>query len=215
MNKIIQIGIADDHKLLRQGLIALLSEYDHLHVMLEASNGKELMKALTKDEPDIIILDIEMPEMDGKEALTLIRAKYPKIKVMMMSMHFNDAYIVEFIQNGACAFLPKNCDIDKILDAVQAVHEVGCYYDSKVSKAMADLLKRKPIVIPQETDAEFTPREVSIIRLICTKRTNLEISEILNLSIRTVEGHRHNISKKANVNNVTDLIEYVTSREII
>jgi DNA-binding NarL/FixJ family response regulator len=215
MNKKIKIGIADDHKLLRQGLISLLSEYDHLHVLLEANNGVELLKALTKHEPDIILLDIEMPEMDGKEALMLIRVKYPTIKVMMMSMHFNDAYIVEFIQNGACAFLPKNCDIDKILDAIQAVHEIGCYYDSKVSKAMADLIKTKTIVIPQETDAEFTPREVNIIKLICSKRTNLEIAEILNLSIRTVEGHRHNISKKANVNNVTDLIEYMTKHHII
>ncbi len=215
MNNKIKIGIADDHKLLRQGLTSLLSEYDHLCVLLEANNGKELLAALTKTEPDIILLDIEMPEMGGREALELIKIRHPHIKVIMISMHFNDAYIVEFIQNGACAFLPKNCDIDKILDAIQAVHEIGCYYDSKVSKAMADLIKRKTIVIPQETDAEFTPREVSIIRLICSKHTNLEIAEILNLSIRTVEGHRHNISKKANVNNVIDLIEYVTSRNII
>lgn len=209
----IKIGIADDHKLLRQGLISLLKEYDHLTVVLEANNGIELLKILKKDKPDIILLDIEMPEMGGKEALGLIRVKYPKIKVIMMSMHFNDAYIVEFIQNGACAFLPKNCDIDKILDAIQTVHELGYYYDSKVSKAMADLLKRK--TAPLAPPIELTNKETIILRMICVKMSNAEIAQDLNLSIRTVEGHRYNIIKKTNTSSLDDLIEFAKKHHFI
>jgi DNA-binding NarL/FixJ family response regulator len=215
MKKIIHIGIADDHKLLRQGIISLLSEYENLNVIVDVSNGKELMEALKKSKPSVILLDIEMPVMNGKEALEKIIAKYPEVKVIMMSMHFNDSYIIEFIQNGARGFLPKNCDIDKIVDAIHAVHEVGYYYDNKVSAAMANMLKTVPKVVNAINDTEFTARELQILKMILHKKTNQEISEDLTLSIRTVEGHRLNISKKSNTNNSDDLISFIKKHRIL
>jgi DNA-binding NarL/FixJ family response regulator len=146
--------------------------------------------------------------MNGKEALEKINAKYPKVKVIIMSQYFNDAYIIEFIRNGACAFLPKNCDIDKIVDAITTVYELGHYYDNKVSAAMAALLKKTPIIENTVLDTTFTKQELKIIKMICNKKSSIDISEELNVSIRTIEGHRHNISKKTNTNNKMDLIEY-------
>jgi DNA-binding NarL/FixJ family response regulator len=147
MKKRIHLGIADDHLVLRQGLISLLKEYEHLNIVLSVNNGKELMEELKKTKPDIILLDIEMPLMNGREALEKITIQYPKIKVIMISQYFTDAYIIEFIKNGACGFLPKNCDIEKIVDAIQLVHENGEYYDNKVSSAMAAVLKKTPNTI--------------------------------------------------------------------
>lgn len=217
MSKKINIGIADDHLVLRQGLVALLKEYDDLHVMIDVSDGKELLEALKHKRPDVIILDIEMPNMNGKVALEKIQLKYPQLKVIMMSMHFNDSYIVEFIKKGACAFLPKNCDIDKIVDAIYAVHENGYYYDDKVSAAMATTLKKlahvDDLVVVHGTD--FTKRELEILKLICRKYSSADIALELNLSQRTIEGHRYNISRKTNITDTAQLIAYALQHKLV
>jgi two-component system response regulator DegU len=215
MNSKIQIGIADDHKLLRQGIISLLSEYDHLKVVIDVNDGEELLEALRKSKPHVILLDIEMPRMNGKEALERILAKYPKIKVIMMSMHFNDAYIIEFIQNGAAGFLPKNCDIEKIVEAIESVKENGYYYDDKVSLAMANLLKCSPAVPSVVCTTDFSVREMQIMKLVYQKRTNTEISDILHISVRTIEGHRLKISKKSMTTSSNDLIEFMNKYRLL
>lgn len=215
MHQQIKIGIADDHVILRQGLIAILKEYPHLDIVLDVNNGQELMLELEKQLPDIILLDIEMPIMNGKDTLELIQLKYPSIKVMMMSMYFNDSYIIEFIKNGACAFLPKNCDIDKLVDAINTVYERGHYYDEKISEVIINVLKQLPPIhklIPKKLD--LTNRELEIIELICSKKTNNEIANQLHLSVRTIEGHRYNISKKTNTTNALELIEYATKNNL-
>lgn len=217
MTKKINIGIADDHIVLRQGLVALLKEYDDLNVLLDVNDGKELLDALKTKKPDVILLDIEMPNMNGKVALEKIQVKYPQLKVIMMSMHFNDGYIVEFIKKGACAFLPKNCDIDKIVDAIYAVHENGFYYDDKVSAAMAATLKKlghvDNLVLVHGT--EFTKRELEILKLICRKYNSAEIAIELNLSQRTIEGHRHNIAKKTNITDTPQLIDFALQHKLV
>jgi len=215
MQQQIKIGIADDHVILRQGLISILKEYPHLDILLDVNNGQELMLELEKQLPDIILLDIEMPIMNGKDALELIQLKYPSIKVMMMSMYFNDSYIIEFIKNGACAFLPKNCDIDKLVDAINTVYERGHYYDEKISEVIINVLKQLPPIhklIPKKLD--LTNRELEIIELICSKKTNNEIANLLHLSVRTIEGHRYNISKKTNTTNTLELIEYAAKNNL-
>jgi DNA-binding NarL/FixJ family response regulator len=215
MTKLIHIGIADDHLVLRQGLISVLKEYENLNVIISASNGKELMDALKTNKPNIILLDIEMPVMNGREALDKIQAKYPKIKVIIMSQYFEDNYIIDFIKNGACAFLPKNCDIDKIVDVINYVHEHGYYYDNKVSAAMAAMLKRTPNENVILVNNIFTKQELRIIKLICSKKSNAEIANELFISVRTVESHRYKISKKTFTKNTIELIDYATLNGIL
>jgi DNA-binding NarL/FixJ family response regulator len=215
MSKTIHIGIVDDHRVLRQGLVLLLKEYENLNVILDAGNGKELLDALRTSSPDIILLDIEMPVMNGKEALDKIREKYPKLKVIIMSMHFNDAYIIEFIKNGACGFISKNSDIEKIVDAIQSVYELGYYYDHKVSAVMADMIKRSPAIDGLIPETELTRREVQIVKMVYHKKSNSDIAKTLNLSVRTIEGHRYNISKKTNTTNTFELIDYVVENKLM
>lgn len=211
----IYIAIADDHAVLREGIIALLKEYDELKVVVSAGNGKELLQALKTNKVDILLLDIEMPEMGGKECLEIIRIKYPRLRTIMMSMHFNDSYIVEFIKNGACGFLPKNTNIEKIIEAIHSVYRKRYYYDSKVSEVLAKALKDNASEPQKWQEHQFTRQELKIIKLICENKTNPQIAEELKLSVRTVEGHRYNISKKTQTNNTIDLIEYVTSNKIL
>lgn len=156
-----------------------------------------------------------MPIMNGKEALEKINIKYPKVKVIIMSQHFNDAYIIEFIRNGACAFLAKNCDIEKIVDAINMVYEQGHYYDNRVSATMASMLKKTPSNDKVVADTEFTKQEIKIIKFVCLKKLNADIADELNVSVRTIESHRYNISKKTNTTNTIDLIEYALNNGIL
>ncbi len=215
MNKIIKIGIAEDHLVLRQGIISLLNDYENIEVIFDVNNGKELLAAIKNNKPDIVLLDIEMPIMDGKESLEKIKLNYPDVKVIIMSMHFEDAFIYEFIKNGACAFLAKQCSIDSLVDAIHNVYIVGHYYDTKVSEAMANMIKKNTTSHTIINDAIFTSREINIIKLICKRKTNKEIAEELELSVRTVEGHRYNISKKTGINNTLDLVDFATKQKIL
>ncbi len=215
MKKPIHIAIVDDHVIVRQGLISLLAEYEEVNILFDANNGKELMDNLKSSKPDIVLLDIAMPVMNGKEALEKMQLKYPKIKVIVMSQYFHDEHIIEFIKAGASAFLPKNCDIDKLLDAINYVFEHGYYYDNKISAVMASLLKKTPIDNKVVADTEFTKQEIKIMKLVCVKKTNAEIADELHVSIRTIESHRYNISKKTNTTKTIDLIEYANKNGIL
>jgi DNA-binding NarL/FixJ family response regulator len=215
MNKIIKLGIAEDHLVLRQGIISLLNDYENIEVIFDVNNGKELLDAIKNNKPDIVILDIEMPTMDGKESLEKIKLNYPDVKVIILSMHFEDAFIYEFIKNGACAFLPKQCSIDSLVGAIHNVYIVGHYYDAKVSEAMANMIKKNTASNTIINDAIFTSREINIIKLICQRKTNKEIAEELELSVRTVEGHRYNISKKTGINNTLDLVDFATKNKLL
>jgi DNA-binding NarL/FixJ family response regulator len=215
MKKPIYIAIVDDHIIMRQGLISLLAEYNEINILFDANNGKELMDNLKSSKPDIVLLDIAMPVMNGKEALEKMQLKYPKIKVIIMTNYFHDEHIIEFVKAGASAFLPKNCDIDKLLDAINYVYEHGHYFDNRVSSILASILKKTPSANKVVADTEFTKQEIKIIKLVCMKRTNAEIADELHVSIRTIESHRYNISKKTNTTNTIDLIEHAVKNGIL
>ena len=215
MKRPIHIGMAEDHLLFRQGVIALLKEYEEINILFDVGNGKELLDILKTSKPDIVLLDIEMPIMNGKEALAKIQEKYPNVKVIMISMHYDDAYITEYIINGAVGFLPKNCDIEKIVDAIYAVYEQGYYFDSKISKSLVVKLMKSNKVNPTITELMLSEREIEVLKLTCLEKTNQEMSEVLFISKRTVEGHRKSILKKTNAKNVVGLVMYAIKHKII
>ncbi len=217
MTKQIQIALVEDHLSYRQGLIALLKDYEDIKVLFHVANGKEAMDHLKDKKPDIILLDIEMPIMGGDEFLDKVVQKYPQIKVIMLSQHFKDFYILEYIKKGANAFLSKNSDIEKIVDAIYKVYESNSYFDNGVSLVMANLIKN---VVPQSQILNYTgeflsERELEILKLLCAGLSNKSITEKLNLSIRTVEGHRFSILHKTDCKSVFELRNYAIRNKII
>lgn len=215
MKQKISIAIAEDHVLFRQGMVSLLNEEEDVSIAFEAGNGQELLDSLKHTIPHVILLDISMPVMEGKEALTKIRETYPEVKVIMLSMYYESSYIAEYLAKGARAFLPKNCDIDKVVDAIRTVHHKGFYFDDEISGLLMDKLIHVEKQHDDNVKLRLTDRETQVLNLICLEKSNKEIAEILHISIRTVEGHRQCIMAKTDTKNVLSLVMFALRNKII
>jgi two-component system response regulator DegU len=210
----VDVAIAEDYLLFRHGIVSFLKEEQKINMLFEADNGKELIEKLQSSRPHIVIMDIRMPVMDGRQALEIIRYRFPEIRVIILSMHYSDPYISEFINAGAAGFLPKNCAPEMLIDAIYTVYDQGYYYDNYVSKVVSDLVKtKKSELLPGHL--RLTPREIDILRLLCAEKTTAEIGDELNISARTVEWHRKNILEKTNTKGVAGLVMYAIRMGII
>ncbi len=209
--KPITLGIAEDHLLIRQGLVTMLNNEDRIHVLFDVSNGKELLDQLEIFHPQILILDLQMPVMGGAEAYAVIKEKYPNIKVIILSMHYNDAYIKQFAMNGVVGFLPKNCDFEKMLDTIYSVYEQGYYFDSVLTEFS---YKNFSITTTSSSD-NLSEREIDIIRLLYNEKNVEEIAGILFIDENTVEWHKSEIFGKTETKTVIGLLKYAISRGII
>ncbi|MGZ3919735.1 MAG: response regulator [Bacteroidia bacterium] len=212
----LKIAVADDQKLFRQGLISLLEEFDELKVNIEVDNGQELLTEMKREEPDVILLDLEMPVMDGIVTTDFIRKKYPEVKIIILTSHDDDSFITHLLEKGANGFLLKDADIDIVVDAIYDVVETGFHFNDRVSKAMVKGLVKNNRVKPTFTnDVQFTSKEIEIIQLICKERTAKEISELLNLSVRTIEGHREIILKKTGARNTAGIVMFAVKNNLV
>lgn len=215
MKSKITLSLADDHEIVRHGILSLLKSQKHIKVMFDVSNGQELMDSLQNETPDIILLDIDMPVMNGRDALTRISTLYPEIKVIMLTQHFNEIMIVEYIANGARAFLPKNCGLDEILNAIQEVFVVGHYYSEAVAKVLCAEVASSFSRERQKAKVRFTSREIEVLELLRQNKTNIEISGLLGIETRTVEGHRSHLMQKTGSKNLAALIMYSLQNNLI
>ncbi len=206
MNKY-NIVIADDHKLFRKGIIALLEDFDFIGEIGEASNGAELLELLSKKEvlPDVILLDLRMPVMDGVEAQQQIRILYPDIKVIILTMEDDEQYILHLISAGVNGYLLKNADPEEMEKAILKVIEKGFYFSENISALVMQNLKKL-----DKSDAyinpDFSERELQVLELICKEYSNSEIADIMNISIRTAEGYRQKLIDKSGAKNIAGLV---------
>ncbi|GAB5425502.1 MAG: response regulator transcription factor [Crocinitomicaceae bacterium] len=208
MNKPIRIALAEDHALFREGLASLLKEEDELLLVFEASNGEELLEGLRKHKVDVVLLDLNMPVLDGKQTLNLMQAKYPQVRPIVLTMFNTENYIIDTIRLGARGFLAKHCSIEKVVDAIYAVYEQGYYFDDEVSKTQLFKLVHDVGIQPSYQSESLSSRESTILELICNEKKNNEIADLLSISVRTVEVHRQNLLKKTNAKNVAGLVIY-------
>lgn len=214
----IRIAIAEDHVLFRQGLIALLKEYKDIQLLFEANNGVEVLEQLKLHRPHILLLDIEMPVMNGDVVLSKIKQKYRSVKVIIVSQHVRDAYMMEFIKKGARAFLSKYSDIEKIVEAIREVHESGFYFETSVTEAMVKFIGNKSAPAPEVIEfpgVKLTERELEVLELICRGQSSSEIAEQLCISIKTVNNHRFNLMKRTNTKNAQALTNYALRYHLV
>jgi two-component system, NarL family, response regulator DegU len=215
MKKEIKLAIVDDQHLFRKGIVSLIREEEGINVVLEASNGKELIDQLETIMPDIVLLDLEMPVMDGIFTTEVLHKKYPEIRVIILTMHNEDEFIIHLIEKGASGFLLKNHDIETVIDAIYAVSHTGFYFNEHISKAMVKGLIQNQKINPTFNRVNFSEREIEIIRLLCKEYTSKEIADEMYVSIRTVEGHKDRIMHKIGARNSIGIVMYAVKNNLI
>ncbi|MCY7310354.1 MAG: response regulator transcription factor [Chitinophagaceae bacterium] len=212
----IKIAIADDYKIFREGLKVGLSAEENFDVILEADNGEELLKALETATPDVILMDLKMPLMDGMEATKAVRKKYPTIKVLVVTMYDDDKFIIHLMENGANGYLLKNTEPDEIKKSIYAVHENGYYFNDLVNKALLKKLVLKNNLKPSfNQNVELTEREMEVLKLICEEKTAAEIAKDIFLSPRSVEGIRQRLIEKIGVRNTAGLVMFAVKNNMV
>lgn len=200
---------------MRKSFIALLKEDKKLEIVGEASNGKELLEILKHTHPDIVLLDIEMPVMNGMEALNVITKRFPEIRVIMLSMYAGTSFMSEMMAKGARSYMVKNCDAETLFEAIHTVYNEGYYFDKSVSEAMLKGLQREKSLNPLLEFIALSEREIEVLKELCEGKTNKEIAETMKISENTIHYHRLNIYKKTKSRNITDLVKYAIKYGLI
>ena len=211
----IKLGIIDDHKIFRNGLKATLEDCEELDLVLEASNGKELVGLLTDKSPDVLLMDIKMPEMDGIQTATYVRQHYKHIKILALSMFNEDKYIVDMMKAGASGYLLKNAEPEEIIEAISTVYHKGFYFNEHLSITLIKQLVVNDHVEQPNNKADLNEREIEVLKLVCQECSNQEIADKIFLSVRTVEGYRARLFEKTNSKNLVGLVIYAIKRGII
>jgi DNA-binding NarL/FixJ family response regulator len=203
--KNISIYIVDDHSLFREGLKLLLSNLDYIDNIFEAENGQQFIDGLAKNHVDIVMLDIEMPVMNGIQAAQQAKQIAPGIKIIALSMYSDENYYLSMIEAGACGFLLKNSNFQEVEKAIIDVYNDKSYISIEI---LNNILKQPQKTSLSNVNEELTEREDEILLLICKGLTNNEIADRLGLSKRTVDKHRENLLMKTQSKNTANLVIY-------
>ncbi|MFN6373898.1 MAG: response regulator [Chitinophagia bacterium] len=216
MTEPIKVAITDDHALFRAGVKTALSAHKNIKMVAEAENGMQLLTILKHIQPDVILLDIQMPIMDGISTLPEIKKLYPDIKVIMLTMHNDHSMISKLMELGANSYLTKNSDSEVIHEAIKTVYEQEYFFNQLTNKALIDGLRTKrQAEASLPVDAKLTDKEISILRMICEEKSTKEIADLVDLSPRTVEAIRDKLKVKTGAKSLAGLVMYAVKSGII
>lgn len=208
-----KIIIVDDHTLFRNGLRILLNNMENYHVIAEAANGKQFLELLNTLTPDLVLMDISMPVMDGIEASAIAHEKFPDIKIITLSMYGEEDYYYKMVNAGVKGFVLKNSDIKEVKTALDIVFEGGSFFSSELLQNLVNSLKSAPK--SKDSHTELSERELEILILICQGFSNQEIGDKLFISKRTVDKHRSNILEKSESKNTAQLVVYAIRNRLV
>jgi len=212
----VRILVADDHTLVRQGYLVLLKAQPDFIVVGEAGDGQEVVKLAGKLSPDVIIMDIGMPILNGMEAARQIKKENPKVKIVFLSMHTDQAYIYQSLLAGASGYLIKQGAAKELIDAIRASIAGNIYLSPLISQQVVEsYLMNQKAAQAVETASPLTTRERQILQMIAEGLTAKEIASQLNISLKTVDAHRSNIMSKLQINNLPGLVKYALQQRII
>ena len=216
MNYKIKVHIADDHKILIDGVIALLNTEDDIEVEGYSLTGRQVVDWSKKNKADVLVLDINMPEMDGIEVLKTFKKRNVNIKTIILSSLSDPKLVREMVLLGASGFVDKSCASDHIIDAVKSVHNGVQYFSDDVKSRLLDLyVTESKVEEPELTHGDLTEREVEVLKQIALEKSSSEIAEYLLVSIKTVETYRRSLYKKLKVKNVVGLAMYAVKNNIV
>jgi hypothetical protein len=214
--EIIKVIIADDHALFRAGVKTTLSMKKDIKMLGEADNGAQLLTLLKVLQPDVILLDIQMPIMDGITTLPEIKELYPDIRVIMLTMHNDHSMISKLMELGANSYLTKNSDAEVIYEAIKTVHEQEYFFNALTNRALIDGLRTKrQVETTLPVDTKLSDKEITILKLMCEEKSTKDIADLVFLSPRTVEAIRDKLKVKTGAKSMAGLVMYAVKAGII
>jgi DNA-binding NarL/FixJ family response regulator len=205
----IRVLLADDHHIVREGIRSSLVDESRITIVGEAANGKITLQKVKELAPDIVLMDLNMPVMGGLEATKLITAQFPKTKVIALTVHDSDEYILEILRSGARGYVLKNTSPEQLVVAIKSVADGHAYFSPLVSKLLLEEFSKK------KTAAEITAREQDVLALMAKGNTNKEIATHLQIGVRTVETHRAQLMKKLKARNAAELSRIALERKLV
>lgn len=213
MNKI-RIFIAEDHTILRQSLVILLSQQAHIQVAGEAADGQEAFRKIIALKPDIAILDISLPQLNGIDLATKLRQEAPEIRIIILTMHKSEDLMTRALRAGVRGYVLKDNALEELIKCIETVYHGNIYLSQSVTQMVVDgFIKNSAGELPKEE--VISTREREILQLLAEGKSNKEISSILKLSVNTVETHRANIMRKLGFKNVVSLVLYAVRNHLI
>ncbi|WP_172564445.1 response regulator [Vibrio navarrensis] len=211
MDRPIRIVIVDDHQVVLDGFIARLEIESEIEVVGTASNGLEALDAVRRHKPDVVLMDISMPIMNGIEATRLIKEEFPESKVLMLTMHDNREYIMKVMQEGAVGYMLKEISAEKMVQAIKTVNQGSTYFCESVTQT----LFTQEIVPAAQRANPLSRREEAVLKLVAQGHSSKKIATLLDISYRTVETHRHNIKHKLDLHSTAELAKYAFEQGLV
>ena len=213
----IRISLVDDHKMFREGLKFVLSDIEEAEVISESSNGAEFLEQMGYETPDLVLMDISMPILNGIDTTREALKMNPNLKVIALSMFGDEEYYSKMIQAGAKGFIIKESGTEELAQAITEVMDGGVFFSQKLLQKI--VMNNNPFkpheAVSDEIPIKLTKRETEVLRLICAGFPNAEIADKLNISLRTVEGHRSKLITRAGVKNSVQLVLYVLRHKLL
>jgi len=204
----IKILLVDDHKIMCDGLKSLLSQVKNLEVIGIATSGKEAVSKALELNPDIIIMDILMPDIDGIEASRQILEKKPKMKIIALSMYAHKHYLTEMLDTGVAGYLVKGCSFEELTNAIKTVYRGGIYLSDEIAKKVIRGYVGRTLKKQNSFSAILTNKECNVIKMIASGKKTKDIANLLGVSVKTIETYRRQIMNKLDIDNIADLVKY-------
>lgn len=213
----IKVMLADDHTVLRQGLRSLLTAEPDIEIVGEAENGRQTVQMAKKCDPEVLIMDIAMPHLNGIEATRQIMKESPGVKILVLSSHSDDEYVHQLTKAGAVGYLLKQTAAHDLITAIRETALGNAYFSPTISKRLADRYRQSFLAgkSPQSEGSQLTSREMEVLQLVAEGYVNKEIAAELSISIKTVEKHRQQVMDKLNIHDVAGLTRFAIARGIV
>lgn len=207
--------MAEDHHSARQAYVAMLNKVESFKVIGEACNGFELLKLVAKREPDVAIVDVEMPVMDGFKTISTLKERFPKVKPIVLTMHHETYYVAQLVLCGARAYLPKSCLIEDLVLTIKKVYQEGFYFNESISRMIVAGSAKDHKFQQSFRNLNLTETEIDVLLLLCNEKTTSEIAEKLGMNCETVDSHQRSIYRKTKSNTLVGLIKFALRNGVI
>jgi DNA-binding NarL/FixJ family response regulator len=210
----VRVLVADDHTIVRKGLVSLLAESGECEVVAEASDGLEAVEKAQATRPDVAILDLSMPRLSGLEAVRRIHEALPQTRVLILTVHEEEEYVLPLVRAGASGYLVKDSAVAELLAAVRALHAGHGYFGPQAARVLAEQY-RHPERTPDDPYGTLSPREREVFHLVVDGSTTKEVARALGISVKTADNHRCRLMEKLGVHNTAELVRYAARRGLL